>query len=707
MTLDVRGSLKNTKLSSNSYVVFEELISNSIDSYLIRKHHDSSIDDLRISIKVNFEKTDLFGDTELLSISCTDNGIGLGDDQLEAFLTKDTSYKDDLQIAGIGACKGAGRVQFFHHFRSFLIESVFQSESGLQLRKVQYEEPKKIISQRDVITTDTSSTNLYTTISLRSQKPEVYRVIPKDARPSDLYNADALRQTILLSFIQKLVNAKDQIGDFEILFESHHYDRGDQSAALRQSDLPDVTSVESIEIDEREPQSGTELETKRSFSISHYKLQADQYPDISNSISLCAKSTPVQNITSKYLKTRSEQMSAIDDAFHIILIEGEYLDEMVNEQRDYFEGIPEEIPVSDLFVTGTISYFDIYDAIGPAIHSMVAPIDWNKEDVIKDIVDEFGVSEAMIQNTSTRIGHGDTAQAVVSRVLKKYQDKIVDETAEIQRLKEEIVLSEPDSDDFREKINTLSWKYTSSLKTFDMVNLSQLIVRRSAIVEVLALACKKKLAVQTTDDEARRKDEKLIHNVFFPMGKDSDDSKDHDIWLLSEEYCYYNYISSDMALSSIKWDASEAVFDDDIDDAMAALLAKRTEDNQRMRPDIALFHEEGSAIIIEFKSPGVQLDDHTGDLNEYAHLLAAKSKGRIKRFYCYLIGDALNPLRLASDWEQLPTGGGWFSAGPLKDPETRDSRGTGHFEILFYDDVIKRAQERIGVYKEKLNISLS
>lgn len=38
MMLDVRGSLKNTKISSDQYVVLEELISNSIDAFLIRQH---------------------------------------------------------------------------------------------------------------------------------------------------------------------------------------------------------------------------------------------------------------------------------------------------------------------------------------------------------------------------------------------------------------------------------------------------------------------------------------------------------------------------------------------------------------------------------------------------------------------------------------------------------------------------------------------
>lgn len=40
MTLDIRGSLKNTKISSDGYVVLGELISNSIDAFLIRQHDD-------------------------------------------------------------------------------------------------------------------------------------------------------------------------------------------------------------------------------------------------------------------------------------------------------------------------------------------------------------------------------------------------------------------------------------------------------------------------------------------------------------------------------------------------------------------------------------------------------------------------------------------------------------------------------------------
>ncbi|MET4493243.1 helix-turn-helix domain-containing protein [Bradyrhizobium sp. LA7.1] len=173
----------------------------------------------------------------------------------------------------------------------------------------------------------------------------------------------------------------------------------------------------------------------------------------------------------------------------------------------------------------------------------------------------------------------------------------------------------------------------------------------------------------------RRKDEKIIHSIFFPMRKDSTEIADHDIWLLSEEYHYYDYIASDVPLASIRWNDSESVFENDIDREFQKLLAKRADDNGGKRPDIALFSKEGSAIIVEFKAPGVSMDEHVGDLSEYAHLLAAKSGGRLRKFYGYLIGDTVNPLRLSGTWTPFSVGQGWFQSSPLLDPRTRQPLG--------------------------------
>lgn len=126
MTLDIRGSLKNTRISKNPWVVVDELLANSIDAFLIRKRDEADAVALEVTLKVKATKADLLGEVYDLEITCEDNGCGLGPEQRKAFLTKDTSYKDDLNIPGIGKCKGTGRVQFFHHFTAVSLSSIYR-----------------------------------------------------------------------------------------------------------------------------------------------------------------------------------------------------------------------------------------------------------------------------------------------------------------------------------------------------------------------------------------------------------------------------------------------------------------------------------------------------------------------------------------------------------------------------------------------------
>ncbi|ENZ81585.1 MULTISPECIES: hypothetical protein [Caulobacter] len=705
MTLDVRGSIKNTKLSKNPYVVFEELISNAIDSYLIRKHDDPTAPSLSIRVDVAFQKVDLLDDRDVMTITCADNGCGLGEAQLKAFLTKDTSYKDDLTISGIGKCKGAGRIQFFHYFAGMAIDSTFRRDGQVFRRWMTYDERQKQIEADDFAEDAGDASKIGTTIQLLNFKDAARVRLPPNALLSAMFSAAALKKQMLLAFLQRLVGLSSQLGDFEIVFSTTHWAQPDQTEVLRRQDLPVVTAVREVQVEERDPDTGGGLGTFQTFRLSHYRLDAASFGLKRNAIAFCAKFSPVRDITNRYLRSKTEQNNPVGGYNHIVLIESDFLDQHVNEQRDNFEDIPEELEAGGLFGSERVSYETIHAAIDPVIDAMVIPGDWKKEDVVKEITDKYGVTEDMLQETSTRVVYGESAQKIVDRVLKKYQEKVIDETAEIYRLKEEIVAAEPDSADFRKKISEISWKYTTSLKNFDMANLSQLVVRRACIVEVLALACGRNLSVQNLDDGARRKDERIIHSIFFPMRQDSTEVTDHDIWLLSEEYHYYDYIASDMPLANIVWNSDEKVFENDIDQAFKDLLARRAQDHGAKRPDIALFSKEGSAIIVEFKAPGVSMDDHVGDLNQYAHLLAAKSGGRIKRFYGYLIGDTLDPLRL-NGWTPFPTGKGWFNSDNLIDPTTRTKLGETYFEILHFDDVVDRARKRIGVYQDKLKFSI-
>lgn len=705
MTLDIRGSLKNTKISANPYAVLEELISNSIDSFLIRQHQDPLVRSLDVRVIAEILTSQLLGDVQDLSISCTDNGCGLGEEQIDAFLTKDTSYKDDLSIAGIGKCKGAGRIQFFHHFERVGIRSTYRSDSKTLTRTLPLVSARKKIDLTDFAVSEGKPEEIGTTIALDSLKPGIRERFYRTETPSEVFSAANMRRYMLIAFLQRLVSLKTELGQFSISFETRYPQDRIETLSLTAADLPPVTEVRPVWVEERDPQSGNPTGKYASFTLSHYKLDASAFDLPRNAISFCAKSSPVQDITRRYLRTVTEQNRPLEGFHHIVLIEGEVLDRRVNEQRDGFEGIPGEIPTGDMFAEETVSYAGIYDQIDPIIAEMVSPSGWSRDQIIADVTEKFGVHQGMLAETETRVVYGDSAKTVAERVLRKYQERIIADTAEIFDLREEIEKVEPHTADFRQKIHELAWKYTSSLKTFDMANLSQLVVRRAAIVEILALACKRELAVQAVAEGVRRQDERIIHSIFFPMKRDSLETSDHDIWLLSEEYQYYDYVASDKPLAQIEWLDGEKLFEPCIDDELAATLHRRATDNGTMRPDIAIFDKEGSAIIIEFKAPGVSLDDHIGDLSEYAHLLAAKSKGRLKKFYGYLIGDTVAPLRMAG-WTRFAAGQGYFRSTPLQDPETGRNLGELYAETLFFNDIVKRANKRIGVYRDKLQLNL-
>ena len=705
MTLDIRGSLKNTKISSNPYVVLEELISNSIDSFLIRQHNDPAKRNLEVNLVAEILSSGR-GDNQDLSISCTDNGCGLGDDQTEAFLTKDTSYKDDLSIAGIGKCKGAGRIQFFHHFERVGIRSTYRTDSKILTRVLPLAAARKKIDLADFAVSGGKPEEIGTTIKLDGLKPAARERLYKSDALGEVFSATNMRRHVLFAFLQRLVSLKPELGDFSVSFETRYPKDRVETTSLSATDLPPVTEVRAADVEERDPRSGIPLGKTTQFTLSHYKLDASVFDLPRNVISFCAKSSPVQDITRRYLRTVTEQNHAVAGFHHIVLIEGELLDRRVNEQRDGFDEIPEEIPVGDLFADETVSYAGIFEQIDPIIEKMVSPSGWSRDQVLADVTEKFGVNAGMLADTETRVVYGDTPKSVAERVLRKYQDRIIAETAEIFDLREEIEKAEPHTEDFRQKVHELSWKYTASLKTVDMANLSQLVVRRAAIVEILALACDRQLAVQAVKPGERRQDERIIHSIFFPMKRDSKDTSDHDIWLLSEEYQYYDYIASDKPLAQIEWADGEKLFDASIDDELAETLRRRADENGAMRPDIAIFGEEGSAIIIEFKAPGVSMDNHIGDLSEYAHLLAAKSNGRLKKFYGYLIGDTIAPLRMAG-WTRFAAGKGYFRSSPLEDPESGQNLGELYAETLFFEDIVKRASQRIGAYREKLQINLT
>jgi hypothetical protein len=706
MALDIPGSRKNTKLNKRPLVFIDELVANAIDSYLIRKNRDSAFkDSLAVELSVEFYYEDPSKTKLNLKIQCSDNGAGFGDKEVNAFITKDTSYKDTLRIPGLGKCRGLGRIQYLHYFQRIHIESVWLEGKGKLLRELAIDTNEmREIDAKLFVTKELPGGQISTKITLDALKPEILRTIFAEKVLIEEFSIESVRQHVMVNFLPQFVGLKESLGDFVITFKLKHHNE-EESARLTRSDLPPLTKKTTVDVLHADIDETASAKSEK-FTLSHYKLDGRVFKLRSNLVALCARSATVKSITHRYLTTKAHENNDIDGFYHLIFIESPYLDDHVNGTREDFE-IPEKKPrQKSLFGDLPVSLEQIYEKIDPFIDNAIAPPDWKKNEIVEAATQKYGITPEMIKETGIKIRTGNTEEDVVTRVLAEYQKRAIGATSAIVDLKTEIEKTDPTTEQFRKQVTQLAWRYTSSLSDIDKLNLSQLVVRRAAILEVLRLAIGKALPAQNAPSPKRR-DEEFIHNILFPKGKDSNEIKEHDIWLLNEEYQYFDYIASDKALSTITAQGLP-LFDATIDPELEKLLDRiyKKDAANRRRPDIAIFSNEGTAIIIELKAPGVSLDDHVADLIEYSNLLALKSRGKLLRFYGYLLGDTVLESRLGGSYTAFPDGHGWFGTQPLRDFGIRPPAPIGslYSEILFYKDIVDRASKRLEVYKKRIGL---
>ncbi|MFI8381087.1 hypothetical protein [Pseudomonas sp. NPDC079086] len=701
MTLDVKGGLKNTEISSNQYVVIEELLSNAIDSYLIRRNSEPNTPQFTASIVVDFFPASLIdNDAYDLAVFCTDNGAGFGDEQVKAFVTRDSTYKDYLKIQGIGKCKGAGRIQYFHYFNKMKIDSAYTNGVTYKRRTLDVHADTREISESNFKSTDEINEGIKTVVTLQEIRRESLSDRLHYGNVRTEFSAHAIHSFLYSAFLQRFIVLKNIIGKFSISIaekEGEHF----EEIIIESDDLPNpIETVVIPLICSHGNQSG---QVSPSLTVTRYSLPSENFKSSQHEVALCANAAIVYSLTRQYIRKQQDRKKPIDGFFELILIESDYLEDRVNVQRDGFT-IPKECSQSS-DINGDVSLQDIIESLEDYVYGILTPKDFDKDKLLASTQERFGISRSMLEAVNIKVHYSDTEANIAKRVLKKYQEEIVNETSDIFDIKQQLLELDPRTQDFREKVNELSWKYTSTIKKMDMANLSQLVVRRSSMLEVLKRAVSMMLSCQD-DNTARRDDEKIIHNVFFPTGKDSSDSIDHDIWILNEEYHYFEHIASDKALSTLPWNENEKIFASDVDSSLEALFQKNNTEHRLKRPDIAIFNQEGAAIIIEFKAPNVELQEHIPDLVQYARLLAAKSDGKIKKFYGYLIGDCMDESRMPPVYTKFPSGSGYFNTDRIHDPATGRQYGELYSEVLFYQQFIDRAESRLDIYKKKLNIKL-
>ena len=232
-----------------------------------------------------------------------------------------------------------------------------------------------------------------------------------------------------------------------------------------------------------------------------------------------------------------------------------------------------------------------------------------------------------------KINVQDTDEKILKKVYE-YDAKIKAEKdakikAEIESLKE---LNPADSD----YENTLNEKVTNLVKQIPIQNrtaLSHYVARRKLVLDLFSQTLERELEVQKASK--RNIDEKLLHNIIFQQS--SNNPEESDLWMVNEEFIYFDGTSEEH-LGKIELNG-ESIFKEILNEEEEEYRLKQQGDANLKRPDILLFPNEGKCIIIEFKSPEVNVTEHLNQINRYASLINNLSKDKFNHLWLFSNAD--------------------------------------------------------------------
>ncbi|WP_461171285.1 hypothetical protein [Trueperella pyogenes] len=247
-------------------------------------------------------------------------------------------------------------------------------------------------------------------------------------------------------------------------------------------------------------------------------------------------------------------------------------------------------------------------------------------------------------------------------------------------------------------------RYLETVKDLNQSDLANYVFRRRTTLDILD-----KLIQADSDGKYAR--EESIHNLLFPMRKESTEVGDDasNLWIIDERLVFHDYLASDKAFKSI------AIADDD-SMKRPDVLATRV-----IEPDSPVLTAEGkklplqSIVIVELKRP--MRDDATEGKNPIEQCLdyvarvragdAKTATGRLipsaddPPAFCYIVAD-LTPTMVSrcklSGLTMTHDGMGYFGfIEPYK----------AYVEVMSFDRLVNAATERNRAFFDKLGLPSS
>ena len=517
--INIQGIVDNITSKTNVYTPIIEAIVNSIEAIDEVKN-----DKGKITISVVRENALDFDGSQptIQSIEIMDNGIGFTQENRDSF---DTFYGDQKKKVG---GKGFGRFMFLKYFNDVKVDSIYKNGDGHYQRGFTFGKGFDIIINETNIKVDSSYPK--TIIFLNNIKDS--KLLDKGLETI----ARKLLEKLLTFFVDDnykcpliILKEKDESGQIilnDYLNQKNEIQRIDSSKLLIKSTLSDQTE----EFD---------LKTFKIYFTGNQKSK----------ISLTAQSrevtdTNLHNYIPEFIDDFYDEIPRKDNEptrkNYIIktYVIGRYLDTNVSLERETFNF--DKIKADPFY---PFSQHDIEKAVSEKVKELFTEdVHTRLQKKIRKVHDYINQNapwhKVYLKDLNlTNFPYNINDEIIEMELQKVKFQKEIETKTEIKKI------LDSGNEEFEAKLNNVISKITEIGKS----DLAHYVCNRRVVLELLK------------DTLRRREDgsaqlEKEIHNVIFPMVKDSTEInyEDHNLWLLDERLVFSDYIASDKKISKTK-----------------------------------------------------------------------------------------------------------------------------------------------------------
>ncbi len=418
-------------------------------------------------------------------------------------------------------------------------------------------------------------------------------------------------------------------------------------------------------------------------------------------LSLCANHREVEtfNLTKVFPDVSGKIQDDETGKYYLLAgyIEGEYLDEHVDDERAQIE-----FKRGGLFDLELMSRDELYEGLEPAIKkrfgTVVDTFKERKLETLTSYINEVAPQYRILANYGAVLDDivvtdGMTDQDIDLKLYKAYQDIDFESRKATASILKKMTEQEDSPDDLRSRYKEVLHRLSELNKS----KLAQYVVHRKYIIELF----EKSLAM---NESGKYELEKTVHDIVFPTRTTSDDVdyNDQNLWLIDERLSFHTFLSSDKPLNTIEGLETESI----------------------SRPDLAIFNNpltfiEGedipfnSVVLVEFKRPmrkGYAGEDENPIVQVYDYIREIRSGKQIvkdgrpypisdsTKFFCYLICDVNAKIAKYAEDAQLE--------------RTHDGLGFSGYnkalkcviDIISFDQILASAKKRNKVLFHKLGI---